>query len=223
MNAQPKPGTRFYPDAERYPLEREVVVLVEAYLSSQNWPFERMPCRVAFDLKAGSPCRSKNTVSARNGHGQPVGRVEMWFNLSYLHQNPGLFLNDLVAHECAHVLAMAEAAKKNLKISEHGEEWKGWLARLSAVAMPKGYGWRGAFDDNVCLFAAGGVPYTCGCNGDDRYHFIPLRNGPPAGTCGSCHHTLKILPRDQVPLGIVRQTDALLSRVTDKNLYGWLD
>lgn len=220
---QPTTVTRYYPDREVHPLEHEVVTLVESCLTSQRWPFERIPCRVSFDLRPGCPSRSMLKISARNGQGLQVGRVEAWFNLSYLHQNPGLFLNDIVPHESAHLLAEAEAEKKGNRIPAHGDEWKAWLARLSATATPKGYGWRGAFDDRPCLLAAGGVPHACMCAGDERYQFFPLRNGPPAENCDRCKQPFRHVPREQVPPGMQREVDALVAWAADKHLYGWLD
>lgn len=222
-SAQPSTQAGYYPDPDLFPLEHETVSLVEHCLRSQNWPFARMPVRVGFGLKPGSASRSKVDAAGKNGHGFPVGRVEVWYNLSYLHQNPKLFLSDIVAHECAHVLATAESLRAGRRISAHGEEWKRWLSKLSAVAMPKGYGWRGAFDDRVCLLAAGGVAYFCGgCEGDDRYHILSVKSGQPSTPCERCRQALAPCPREGLPLALIRETDVLVVRQMDKDLYGWV-
>ena len=207
---------------ELYPLELEVVRLVEDCLRSHHWPLNRVPVRVAFGLKANTASRHKGAFDGKNGQGLPVGRAEAWFNLSYLHQNPKLVLSDIVPHECAHLFAAAAALGAGRKISEHGEEWKQWLSKLSATAMQKGYGWRGGFDDRACLLAEGGVAYLCSCEGNDRFHVFPLRNGPPAEPCGVCHQVLTHCPREKIPVWFLGEVDSLIARQMDKNLYGWL-
>lgn len=195
---------------------------MEDCLRGHHWPLNRVPVRVAFGLKANVASRHKIGFDGKNGQGLPVGRAEAWFNLSYLHQNPKLILSDIVPHECAHLFAVAEALRADRKISEHGDEWKQWLSKLSASAMQKGYGWRGAFDDRVCMLTEGGIAYVCGCEGNSQFHILPLRNGPPAEPCGVCHKPLVHCSRDKIPLSFLSEVDSLVARQMDKNLYGWL-
>ena len=168
-------------------------------ICGHHWPLNRVPVRVAFGLKANVASRHKIGFDGKNCQGLPVGRAEAWFNLSYLHQNPKLILSDIVPHECAHLFAVAEAMRAGRKISEHGDEWKQWLSKLSASAMQKGYGWRGAFDDRACMLTKDGISYLCGCEGNSQFHILPLRNGPGRALWGM-PQTLVHCSRDKIPL-----------------------
>lgn len=221
----PCPETRYYPDHELYPLEHELISLVASYLNSQRWPFARIPCRVVFGLKAGMASQHKLVLQGRNGRGEQVGRVELWYNLSYLHQDPTVFLSDVVPHEVAHVLTETQAAKAapGRKAAEHGDAWKEWLSRLSAQATPKACGWRDVFDDRVSHFACGAVPYRCACAGEAGVHAVSLRRGAPAEACESCGQELKPLSREELNEPLLREADDMLKRTLDRALYGWLD
>lgn len=217
-------GSKLFPDPARYPLEHEVVRLVDEYLSRAKWPVGHYPCRVEFGARIGVPSQYFLDPDGTNGQGEPVGRARLWFNFAYLYQRPGPFLTEAVPHETAHLLAEYHAKTRGDTIEMHGAEWRDWLTRLSHRATPKATAIAGVFDDAAIRIHAGGVLYKCACHGPSGFRALGGGRGraPKQEPCSHCLQEPAPVPLDQAPAPVREEVDFVRSYVELHRVTGWL-
>lgn len=191
-------------DNADHPLEHEAARLTRAYLEKMSWPFDRMPVRIQFGVRTVS---SQSMLNASLVDGRLHGKASLFFNYLYLLQQEGPFLENVVPHEVAHILASAEAQRKGVEIKEHGPEWQRWLMSLSINATPKSTGPGAIFDDRAIRLFKGGIPVHCQCEGDARFNVLPSTAEAKLGalSCDLCESLFVRTGRDEAPASILNQ------------------
>jgi predicted SprT family Zn-dependent metalloprotease len=204
-----------------HPYEDRVVDLVTGYLVRAKWPFKRIPVKISFEIRAGTP--SDNEVKLKfEEAGEVTGMVKLSYNSLYLIQFPSEFLNDVVPHEVAHILDQANAFKQGREIqSPHGDSWKTWLATIDHRATPKASGPGDIFDDRAIRLQNGGIPARCACAGSAGFHVISsrsvhkLRSG--RDFCSICARVKEAVPHSETPADVQFTLDYLRSEYRERH------
>lgn len=212
-----------FPDPSLFPLEHEVVRLVDRYLSTNGWNLARIPCFVEFGVRIRTPSDHELRLQGADGQGVPVGQLRLWYNFAYLHQRPGEFLYDIVAHQCAHVLTEYEAARDGREVALHGEEWASWLARLSFQARPEASGPGAIFDDRAIRLQKGGLPGRCRCEGIAGFRVLAsVRRSGSDDSCPDCRTAPRPVTPEDVPTSIAEEIRFIQRTLVRTDMGGWL-
>lgn len=148
-----------------HPFEVEAVRLTKQYIEKVKFPLSRINLEVIFDCKYAHPSWHQMKINL-NENGLPEGEITVFYDLLNITQDPALFLNDIVPHELAHVLAYVEAFKNDIKIKDHGSEWQSWLLRLNSSAATSAKPGANIWDDRAIMLNKGGLCVKCKCDGD---------------------------------------------------------
>lgn len=214
-------GGRHFPDTTRYPIENELVRLVDRYLARAAWPLRGYPCRIEFEARPNVPSRHELTSAGVNGRGEHVGHARLIFNFVHLYQLPGPFLTDIVPHEVAHLISQLQGIKSGIPIEMHGKEWREWLAKLSHRAEPKASAGTGLFDDRSIRLYKGGLLGRCQCEGPAGFMVVSKRQQKEQG-CGACKSSVRLVPLESAPAALRDEVDFIRNYLEEHEVYGWL-
>lgn len=191
-------------------------------MASVNWPEDRLPVTINFMAQADKCSNHLFKPRFINGSRKLEGNVTLSYNYIFLLQQPGNFLNHIVAHEFAHVLTKATLFSRRItKFKEHGAEWQGNLNKLSHKALPhasplKQFG----FDSRAISLYQSGTPARCRCPGDDGvkvFSQLKMRskNKPVCKVC-SAHYSP--VDRDQLSNDVLIEYEYICDAQTNRNV-----
>lgn len=199
-----------------HPLEHEAVVRARAYLDKGRWPFHRIGVNVVFGVR---PVPSDSRLKVEIENDRLVGTATLFLNFLFLMQDERAFLDHVVPHECAHLLAHAEAERKGNVIKEHGEEWLHWLLMLNPDALPTAKGAADAFDPRPARLFKGGVPAVCNCSGESAIEVFPNEKAVLNGVCSQCESGYRKLERDALPKHTLIAYDYIVDEFSNRRAY----
>ena len=200
-----------------HPAEAEAVRLVGQHLQSIAWPFERVRVTVRFVARKDP---SHHQLDAKVFDGDKLaGDATLQFNALFLQQDPGVFLNDWVPHEVAHLVMTARSTISGESIPEHGDEWSDLVLRFNPAATPKASGPESAFDARAYQLQQGAIPAACGCT--DRLHAISSRKQEAFRrgevTCSDCKASLEPWGESPWPDDVQADHDYLRDETCNRN------
>lgn len=203
-------------DNAAHPLETQVVRLVRQHLE-RRWMWDRVRLEIRFILRPDEGALSDFNVNVVDG--LLYGRARLQFNYLFLIQDEATFCDHIVPHQCAHLLAEADALSAGIKIEPHGPEWQDHLARLSADTPPTPSPVRelggGSFDGRPVRLMRDGAPALCEC--PDGYHVFTGRYQKRIGEqkCRACKSVFQPAEDADMPPDVRRAYEY----VTHENVY----
>ena len=144
------------------PLTYGMAAEIERRLADSDWPMDRIPVRIKFDIRVSA--WSNTRVRLENRGGKAFGDATLFFNVLGLHQRSLEFATLLVPHELAHLDSMVSAesesvvTQRKVKIQPHGREWYDSHLKFSRIEPKLHKDIDAIFDMRPALLAQGHAP-----------------------------------------------------------------
>lgn len=206
-----------------HPFEKIVVDTVQQQLTRAGYPFSRLPVTVGFAITMLGTSKSKLDQVQRNAHGQLSGPVTIVYNVLYLQQNPKHYIERVIRHEVAHVLAELEAMAKGETIEPHGKEYVQTHLKLCGEAPNSHVELADPYDSRPIRIWKHQVLVRCECPGKAAFELVTVKDVPRVKReekqCKRCGTPFAVCGLEELHSDLKAQVDFIRKEQPSREFY----